>query len=373
MLNREELREIAALQGNGSYFVSLYLNVNPVTNAKGDYIIHFKNMLRDISEGTDKKILKKIKADIGNIESFFISSKRGFKKGLAILSSSEQSFWKEYNLAVPVRNEIVVDKTPHIKQLLDIIDNYQRYAVLLVDKEAARLFLVHLGEIEEYGEIHTPDIPGKHKKGGWFALSQNHYERHIDYHVGLHLKDVMKKLELFLAEEEIRGIVIGGSEDAVIRVREMLPRPAGEKVIGSFSAEMFAGNNEIFEKVKLAIGEFERKKQKTTVSELLTAAMKRENAVLGIEDVLNAIQEGRIMKLVFINEFRDSGYACRKCRYLTRQKVSPCPYCSGEMEGVGYLVELAAQRTVEMGALVEVISDNRELSNAGGIGAFLRF
>ncbi|TAL26685.1 MAG: hypothetical protein EPN94_02750, partial [Nitrospirae bacterium] len=238
MLNREELREIASIHGNGSYFVSLYLNVNPVTNAKGDYVIHFKNMLRDISAGTDKKIIKKVKSDLENIESFFISSKRGFKKGLAIISSSENSFWKEYNLAVPVKNEIVVDKMPYIKPLLDILDNYQRYAVLLVDKESARLFLVHLGELEEYGEIHTPDIPGKHKKGGWFSLSQNHYERHIDYHVGLHLKDVMKKLELFLAEEKIMRILIGGSEEAVSRVKEMLPRAAAEKVIGFFHAEM---------------------------------------------------------------------------------------------------------------------------------------
>ena len=90
MFKREELREIAALQVNGSYFVSLYLNVNPVTNAKGVYVIHFENMIRDVSEGIDKKILKKIKADIGNTESFFISRKRGLKKGLAILSSAEQ-------------------------------------------------------------------------------------------------------------------------------------------------------------------------------------------------------------------------------------------------------------------------------------------
>ncbi|TAL25296.1 MAG: hypothetical protein EPN94_05535 [Nitrospirae bacterium] len=168
-------------------------------------------------------------------------------------------------------------------------------------------------------------------------------------------------------------ILIGGSEEAVSRVKEMLPRAAAEKVIGFFHAEMFAGNNEIFEKVKPVIEEFEREKEKATVSELLTAAMKREHAVLGMEDVLNALQEGRIMKLVFIKEFGDSGYACRKCRYLTERKVAPCPYCRGEMEEVSYIVDLAAQRAVESGASVEVISDNKELLNTGGIGAFLRF
>ena len=78
MLNQEELKEIATLQADGSYFVSLYLNVSPGT--KGDYVIHFKNMIKNISEETDKKILKKIKGDIEKLEAFVTSNKREFKK-----------------------------------------------------------------------------------------------------------------------------------------------------------------------------------------------------------------------------------------------------------------------------------------------------
>jgi peptide chain release factor subunit 1 len=373
MLNRKELREIAAIHGNGSYFVSLYLNVNPVTNPKGDYVIHFKNMIRDISEGVDKKILKKIKDDIEKIEIFIVSNKREFKKGLAILSSQEKSFWKEYHLAIPVKNGIVVDKTPYTEPLIDILDNYQGYAVILVDRESARLFLIHLGEIVEYGEVHTPDIPGKHKRGGWFSLSGHRFERHIDYHVGLHLKDVLKKLDSFLFEEHINRVILGGSEGAITKFRGMLSKAVNEKVIGILNAEMFAKNNEIFDKAKPLILEFEKKKQEMTVSELLTVAKKRENAVMGLEDVLHALQEGRVMRLIFVKDFKDSGFACKNCRYLTKQKVSKCPYCNSEIEAIGFLVDLAAQRAVEGGAFVEVIPENKELLNAGGIGAFLRF
>ena len=66
MLNQEELKEIATLQADGSYFVSLYLNVSPGT--KGDYVIHFKNMIKNISEETDKKILKKLKAILKSLK-----------------------------------------------------------------------------------------------------------------------------------------------------------------------------------------------------------------------------------------------------------------------------------------------------------------
>ena len=46
MLNREELKEIAKMRGDDAYFVSLYLNVNPISTVKDNYVIHVKNMLK---------------------------------------------------------------------------------------------------------------------------------------------------------------------------------------------------------------------------------------------------------------------------------------------------------------------------------------
>jgi len=373
MLNRQDLKEIAGIQSNSSYFVSLYLNVSPVFNQKGDYVIHLKNMIKDAADKTEKAVYKKIKNDLEKIESFVIGSKREFKKGLGIISSSEKSFWQKYHIAVPFKNEIIIDKTPYIKPLVDILDNYKRYAVILVDKESARLFLVHLGEIEEYGEVHTPDVPGKHKMGGWFSLSGHKFERHINYHVSLHLKDVIKKLDAFLADEQIDRIVLGGPADAVSMVKGMFSKPISEKIVGFFNAEMFANVNDIHERVKSVINEYEKNLEKATISALLTTASKGENAVIGLENVLNALQERRVMKLLFLRDYKDSGYACIKCKYLTIQNVSSCPYCKGNMEDINYIIDLAAQKAIEDGAAVEVVSENVDLTGAGKIGAFLRF
>jgi peptide chain release factor subunit 1 len=373
MLSREELREIAKTRGEGAFFVSLYLNVNPMTNVKNNYVIHVKNMLKETADKMDKAVLKKVNSDLEKIGSYILSNKRIFKKGLALLSSNEKNFWKEFHLSVPLRNEIIVDNTPYIKPLLDILDNYQRYAILLVGKDSARLFLVHLGEIEEYSEVHSAGVPGKHKKGGWFALSEKSYERHTDYHVSLHLKDVLKQLDSFLSGEYVGRLIIGGTEEAVTKVKTMLPQTVADKVIGTFQAEMFAKSKEILEKVQPVLQAFEEKKEDETIDDLLTRAMKNENAVLGIENVLNAIQEGRVMKIIFLKDYKKSGLSCKKCENLTIQDISSCPYCKGEMQKVNYIVELLAQKAVEQGALVEVAAKNRSLEKAGSIGAFLRF
>jgi peptide chain release factor subunit 1 len=373
MLNREELKELAKIRAGDSLFVSLYLNVNPVTNAKNDYMIHLKNILKQAADTLGKEKMKEIAADVGKIESYCKNNKRMFKRGLAIMSASTQDFWKEFHLSIPLKNEVIVDTSPYIKPLLDILDNYQRYAILLVGRDSARLFLVHLGEIEEYAEVRSEGVPRRHKKGGWYALSERSYERHIDYHVSLHLKDVVKALDSFLSQEYVGRVILGGSDEAVPKVREMLPHAVAEKIIGTFQADMQAKDSEILETSEPILAAFEKKKEEETVSELLTKAMKNENAVIGIEDVLHALQEGRVMKLVFLKDFRKSGLACTQCGHLTVQQMKGCPYCKGKMKRVPYLVDLIAQKAVEQNALVEVASENNALKRSGNIGAFLRF
>ncbi len=372
MLNRTELREIASMEGKG-YFVSLYLNVDPMFNKKGDYMVHFKNMMKDTIEILDKAVYKAVKDDLEKIESYVLSNKRMFRKGLALLSSSANSFWKEYNINVPVKNELIVDKTPYTKSLMDILDNYQRYAVLLVDKESARIFTVHLGEIVEYGEIHTPDIPGKHKKGGWFALSQNHYERHIDFHIGMHLKDVVGKVDSFLSGEYIGRLIIGGSDEAVSMVKGMLHKTVLDKVIGTAKVEMFAKSDEVLRRIEQIVSAYEKKKEEETVESLIAKALKKENAVLGLDNVISALQEQRVMKLVFVKDYNANGYNCSSCNYLSVQKIDSCPYCKGKMDAVDYMVDLAGQKAIQQSALIEVVSESKKLLDAGGIGAFLRF
>lgn len=372
MVDREELIEIARIRSDGSYYVSLYLNVNPVTNPKGDYSIWLKNALRAAAETLDRSGLKKVEKDFSAIEAYVQSNRRNFKKGLALISSDQNSFWREYLLSVPVKNELIVERTPYIKPLLEILDNYERYAVLLVDKESARIFIIHLGEITEYGEVHTPDVPGKHKKGGWSALAQHHYERHIDYHVALHLKDVVKRLESFLRGEEIGRLFIGGTESAAQMTMGHLPKAVTERVAGTFHAGMFEGNQDVLKKVEPVLRSFEKGVRERTVRELVTRAMKGEKAVVGVEDVLRALQEGRVMRLLLHEGFRRKGFQCSSCGALSIRGEVNCPYCGGKMDEVNYLMDLAAQKAVEQGAPVETV-ENDELKEAGSVGAFLRY
>lgn len=373
MLTYSELKQLSTTRGNGNFFVSLYLDVNPLTNPKGDYVIHFKNMLKEVTEKTDKGNLKKIKHDIEKIESYLSSNKRRFKKGLVLISSASSELWRDYHFSLPVKNELVIGNAPYIKPLFTLLDNYPGYVVLLIDKELARIFLIRLGKIELYTELLTPDVPGRHKKGGWFALEQSRYERHIDYHVSKHMKDVIKAIEDLLHREAINRIIIGGTEDAVIKMKGMLPQAILSKVISTFYPEMFSGEKSILERTLKTIEEYEREKEKEVVQELVARAMKNDMAVIGLEDVLINIQEGKVMKLVFLKDMTVRGFKCINCGFLTSQEIKTCPYCGGKFDEVNYLIDFATQKAVERGAIIKVVTESNELQRVGGVGAFLRF
>jgi len=372
MLTIEELKEIAAINPNGEYYVSLYLNVDPVTNPGGEHLIRFKNMIKDLDEKLEKDIRKKVSKDIEELEWYFIGNQRRFKKALCLLSSKEAGFWREYNLNVPVKNEVIVEKTPHIQPLLNIMDNYERCLALLISKDAARIFVVQMNEVLEYAEIHTPDIVGRHKKGGWFALEEDHYARHRDFHVSLHLNDVTWELAGFLARQKIGRILVGGPEETLAMAMAELPHEIREKIIGTFSAGMYESPAEILARLDPVLREYERKTEAEAIEELITRVNKNKQAVLGMSDVLLMLNEGRVQELFVDEGLRESGSFCPACNALSLEPGS-CRYCGNELEQVNYFADLVMQKAAQMGGKIEVVPDNEELRKSGGIGAFLRY
>jgi peptide subunit release factor 1 (eRF1) len=109
------------------------------------------------------------------------------------------------------------------------------------------------------------------------------------------------------------------------------------------------------------------------VSNLMAKAMKNESAVLGLDNVLSVLQEQRVMRLVMRRGLAASGYSCTACGALSVQRIDSCPYCKGAMEMVDRIVNLAGEKAIQQGAVVEVVEEDSPLKNVGGIGAFLRY
>ncbi|MCX8034265.1 MAG: hypothetical protein N3A00_02970 [Thermodesulfovibrio sp.] len=372
MFERKDLEELEKFNSEGELVVSLFLNVSPQERKRGGYLSKFKNFSKVIPED---KILY-VKNDIEKIEKFLQAERESFKKFLILYSCSKKGLWQRYDLNIELKEELIVEKTPYTSPLFDLLDNYQKYGVLLVDKRSARVFLVFLGDIEEYGMIHHDHVPGKHKKGGWFALAEKRYSRHIEHHVKMHLKDVIDKFGDFLKDREIRRIVVAGPDEAIYELMRILPENIKQKIVGRTFIEKHAAAEEVIEKVMPIINEYEQMKESKTLSDLITRARKNDNAVLGIDDVMKYLRDRRVMKLIVPKDYKIEGNVCFSCGFATQQEVDCCKECGSCIMKAYNLIEKAIEMALQSGALIEVVKDEKErnlLIENGNIGAFLRF
>lgn len=371
MFDKKDLKKLENFYFEDAYVVSLFLNVSPQDRKKQVYLSRFKNMVKE-----SKEKYNECKEDFAKIESFLQSERESFKKAVVIYSCAKKDLWIRYDLNASVKDGLFINRTPYTSPLFDLLDNYQKYGVLLVDKRTARVFLVFLNDIEEYGMVHHGDVPGKHKKGGWFALAEKRYERHIDYHVKMHLKDVLEKFDSFLKDKEIRRLIVAGPDEAISELMNMLSDEIKQKIVGRVYIEKYASKEEVLEKVLPIVEGYESSKESETVSELITRSLKNDNAVLGVDDVLRYLRDKRVMKLIVAKEYKVNGFVCKNCGFATTQPVECCMECGHCVMKVDNLIEKAAEMALKGGSLIEVVREEKDrlrLIEYGGIGAFLRF
>jgi peptide subunit release factor 1 (eRF1) len=102
-------------------------------------------------------------------------------------------------------------------------------------------------------------------------------------------------------------------------------------------------------KIAPVISTYEQKKREEIVAELIEKAIKNELAVVGLDNVLNALQEQRVMRLIIEKDFKANGYGCISCGYLTPQEIQSCPFCKGRMEPIDSLIGMAGEKAIHCG------------------------
>ena len=95
--------------------------------------------------------------------------------------------------------------------------------------------------------------------------------------------------------------------------------------------------------------------------------------VIGIDETLVQLQQGRIRNLAVVKGLDGSLKQCVKCMWADRTQDPACPACGGERQVVR-LREVLPQLARRYSVSVEVVSGEaaRRLEKAGGMGAWLR-
>jgi peptide chain release factor subunit 1 len=293
-------------------------------------------------------------------------------KSLAVFSCAPRGLWQAHNLAVGLPDHLAFQSKPYLEPLLDVLDEYERYAVVLIDKENARLFTVFLGAIEE-SQAFRDFVPGKHDNGG---PSQANFQRHHEAHVYRHLKRVAEYLAEMFRRRPFDRLILAGPEEATSELKRLLPRALAHRLVATIPGEIFATPAEILERTLEIERKVERSVEQRLLDELFARAAAGARATYGVRQTLDALWLGKVQTLVVADGVRAEGSECSNCGRLEPGSLAGCPTCAHPMVCVPDLMERAVERALDQAGSVEVVHGEaaRHLhESGGGLGAFLRY
>jgi len=328
--------------------LSIYLNTAEKTPEA--YKLTLRSMLKGVDMPADDE------AVIRYIEHEYAREGRS----LAIFSCTAENYFRAYPLSVSVHSRIHIGSKPYVRPLANILDAYGAYGVALVDKQGARLFHFHLGELVEQEGVLGDEV--HHVRG--VQSSQTIAKRN--------LKESAEFAMAFFDEKKVRRILIGGTEANVAQFQNNLPKKWQSLVVGTFSLAMTANQHEVLDEAIKIGSAAEEKREAGLVRQMNTAAAKHAEGVVGLRDTLRAAHEGRIQTLLVDANYHAPGYRCEGCGHLTAEKLDSCHFCDGKFAKITDAAEVAVRTVMLAGGVVEIVRDNPEMEEVG-IGGLLRY
>ncbi|HKA17517.1 MAG TPA: hypothetical protein VKN18_04290 [Blastocatellia bacterium] len=360
-----------------SCILSLYLNVDQsnASNLNRGFETSFESMFRQVFDGQDSNEASKqrFEAECRRIRQF-LRDYMPKGKSLVVFSDSQQGFWWQRDLQVALPSGLRWSQKPWVRPLLELVESHDRIAVVLLDKQRARIFASDTGEIEQQIEI-LSDVPNRHSTTGKdHIMSQGQMERDHDNHVQSHAKRTADELSSLIDRLKLERVVIGGPVEATSVFIGSLPKRIQQMVIGTISAPVDAGTYRVMNEVRDVQDKAEQEDEAKIVDAMITAAMKGDKAVLGLSDTLFAIQEGRVYRLVVARDYRAEGKECGSCHVLIADGLDTCSFCGGKLDAAPDLINRASHRVLDMGGKIQLVAGEAAAKLASArIGALLRF
>jgi peptide chain release factor subunit 1 len=378
MISHEDIRQLQNYpSGPDSLILSLYVNIDQsdAANLNRGFETRVESLFRQAADNQDSNQDSRQRFDVEcQRVRRFLRDYVPKGKALVVFSDSRHDFWWQRDLQVELSTGLRWSAKPWVRPLLEVIEEHERFGVVLIDKQRGRILAVDASGMELQAEI-LSDVPNKHVTTGTDHIwSQGQMERDHTKHVQWHAKRVADELASVIDRLKLGRIVIGGPVEAISVFIAELPKRVQEMIIGTISAPMDANHDRLITELRAVQERAEHDDEAKIVDAMITAAMKRDRAVLGISDTLEAIQEGRVYRLVVARDFRIEGQECSSCHVLLANGNRECAFCGGSLESAPDLINRASHRVLDMGGKVQLVAGQAAAKLAeAGIGAVLRF
>lgn len=368
-LTQDVIRSLTAFRGRCDEVVSLYLDVDGSRYVRPrDYEVRFDALLRQARDGVGGH--QPAAADLTRIEGFVKAGiDRSRTRGLALFSCASADLWQVVELPVPVRNQLVVNGAPYVRQLEAVLDEHERFGVLLADRQRARMFIFELGELVERSELFD-ELPRHEDDTG--DLDRDQVRSHVADAVLHHLKRAAQVALTVFQTQGFDHLILGALDELAPDLERCLHPYLRGRIAARLAVPVAASEANVRQAALEVEAGVERRKEAALVARLRDAVGARNGGVAGLAPTLAALAGRRVEVLLVSDGYEAPGWRCPSCGFLAA--VGPaCPVCSLVMDRAEDVIEDAVEAALDQSCRVDVVVANPDLDVLGRIGALLRF
>ncbi len=370
-IDESKIRDLAGFKGEDAPVTSLYLDVDGRRRIRArDVEVALDRMVRPVHERYHHEGQESVCADLKRIEDHVRAGiDRSHVRGLAYFACSAHDFWEVVELAVPVRDRLVVNHSPYVRELEAVVARHERFAVLLVDRQRSRLFLFQQGELLDKQERF--DLLPRHDDDGG-QLGKDQVAGHAAAAAQRHLKNAASVAFDLHQEQGFDHLIVCGPDDVTAELERDLHAYLRERIAGRVHLAVHATDDEIRQMVENVEAEVERAREAAVVDRLRQAVGSGAAGAAGLDAVLEAIVARRVDTLLVSEDYEAPGWRCQSCAWVGTMGRH-CPLCENDMDQVDDVVEEAVEEALAQACRVVICRGNADLDVMGRIGALLRY
>jgi peptide chain release factor subunit 1 len=258
---------------------------------------------------------------------------------------------------------------PNIRPLATLLDMYERYGVIHVDSEGARLYLFNMGMLEAADGYLGEEVK-RHRAGGWSAPR---YQRHEEGSVHTNQQEAAEMAEEFYRAVGARHLILAGTDKNVSKFRDLLSNRLRSLLVGALSVRANATPDEVRERALELVQASAEAEDRRLVDEILSRAGRNGNAVLGLLETLTAVQNRRAEHVAVLVDFAQPAYRFVDSGDIVLELSEDGLLGSGRVQELPDAVESVLRRALLQGIGVTIVDAHPALAEAGSIGALTRY
>jgi peptide subunit release factor 1 (eRF1) len=388
------LTELARLRSGSEPIVSLTLDVRWGDEQQRERVRLFvqervRQLLIQYPAGTPGRdglvrTLARIQEHVSALTGRLLEEER---RGHALFACDSLGLWRPLFFSRPLENALDTDAIPHLLRLARLVDDLAPAIVVVPSQEGADIAFVRLGEIEAEATVRGlvprhdegPRLKPSPPKPGQHFERQEKNERHLRSFLDKNRKAAAAQVTALFDQRPGAKIVLVGTAEALAAFERELPERVSAEIVARVPRprEWASGDGVRRDGVKAVATKVlarEREDERRIVDAVVGQALRGGLGVLGPDDVVLALNEGRVHTLVIEEDFRRSGYRCDNCGALGAKAEAAvvCPFCAGDLRVVHDLREALVATALAAGGRVEVLPHGNKLHSYRGVGAFLR-